>query len=73
MSTNTVFFGWANHDYVSEQDDTHDIEIDVKAAIIVAASKDPTATLINALNECGWNVPEVEDVIAALEKMQVQS
>lgn len=72
IATSTVFFSYEG-DFVSEEDETHTLEVNALAARVISASQCPAITLHKALEECGWNVPDVEDAVKALEKMQVTS
>jgi hypothetical protein len=64
----SVYFSWEG-DFVSEQDATHTLQVNTLAAHVIKASQNPTKTLKAALEQCGWNVPELNDVVAVLEKI----
>jgi len=69
MTTDTVFISSDGHQ--STEGDGIAIEVERKAALVISTHKNPAVILHAALEECGWNVPSLDDVIVALAKMQV--
>ncbi len=62
-----VYFNlFAAQSYQTTEDENHTISCDQAAAEIIIRHPAPEKLLLAALNQCGWNAPQVEDVNAAL-------
>jgi len=64
--TDVYFNLYAAKNYQSDYDENHTIVCDKAAADLIVKSPTPEKILLAALNECGWNAPQVCDVNAVL-------
>jgi hypothetical protein len=51
------------------ESDSHQLGVDLVAALVILASDCPVETLNTALSLCGWNEPQVEDAVKAVEML----
>lgn len=69
----TVFINCTADSLSEKEDDYHKLEVEFKAALVITNHKKPMDILRASLDECGWNVPTLDDVIIALAKMSVSA
>ena len=61
-----VFFS-LDGTFAMNESNNHQLGVDAVAALVILASPNPKDTLRIALDYCGWNEPQLEDAIAAIE------
>jgi hypothetical protein len=61
-----VFFS-LDGTFAMNESNGHQLGVDAVAALVILASPNPAATLRIALDYCGWNEPQLEDALAAIE------
>lgn len=64
--TPRVFFS-LDGSFAMNESNSHQLGVDALAALVILASANPSTTLVKALEDCGWNEPQLEDAVTAVE------
>jgi hypothetical protein len=64
--TDVYFSLYAARNYQLKEDKNHTICCSKEAADLIVKQPNPEKTLLDALNQCDWNVPQLDDVVVVL-------